>query len=425
MRHPVKLVLSDDLARTRATVAFRLLLAIPHLVWLCLWAIAVTFVTIANWFAILASGAPWGVAHRFASRFVRYVVHVYAYLFLLADPYPRFDGEPGYPVDVELPAPERQNRWTVAFRIVLVLPALLLASALGFGSSNGNGYRGEGLADLYYLVTGGLLTTVALLAWFAILARARMPRGLRDAGAYGLAYGTQVNAYLLLLTDRYPNSDPLLALPELPAGEHPIRLDVEDDRRRRRATTFFRLLLAIPHLAWMGIWGIAVLGAAIASWFVQVVAGRPHPGLHRFISKYLNYVTHVYAYTYLVAEPYPEFDGRTGAYPVELTVAEPQRQSRLTVAFRLVLFVPAFLLTSAYAGVAFVASVLGWFAVLVRGEMPLGLRNTIALWLRYNQEAAGYVLLLTERYPYSGPIASGAAAEPEPPVFLPPTAAVS
>ena len=47
--------------------------------------------------------------------------------------------------------------------------------------------------------------------------------------------------------------------------------------------------------------------------------------------------------------------------------------------------------------------VLGWFAVLVRGEMPLGLRNAIALWLRYNQQTLGYVLLLTERYPYSGP----------------------
>jgi hypothetical protein len=271
-----------------------------------------------------------------------------------------------------------------------------------------------------YYKLGGLLAVVALLGWFAALARSRMPRGLRDAGAYALLYGAQANAYLLLLTDRYPNSDPLAALDELPRREDPIALEAGDDRALGRATTFFRLLLAVPHIAWLVLWGIAAYAGAIASWFVQVIAGRPHVGLHRFIATYLRYATHVYAYLYLLADTYPEFDGRMGAYPVELSVAEPQRQDRLTVAFRLVLAVPAFLLSSAYSGVAMVAAVLGWFAVLVRGEMPLGLRNAIALWLRYNQQMAGYVLLLTERYPYGGPVASSPAQEPEPPVFLPP-----
>jgi hypothetical protein len=195
-----------------------------------------------------------------------------------------------------------------------------------------------------------------------------------------------VYAYLLLLTDRYPCSDPQAALPELPADEHPLQLDVHDDRRRGRATTFFRLLLAIPHFAWVVIWGIAVYVGVIASWFIQVIAGRPHPGLHRFTAQWLRYATQVNAYAYLVADPYPEFDGRVGAYPVELTTNAPERQDRLTVAFRLVLAVPAFALSSAYAGVAIIAAVLGWFAVLATGRMPLGLRNAIALWLRYSQQ---------------------------------------
>jgi len=412
MSHPVKLRLSDDLERTRVTVFFRLLLAIPHFVWLYLWGIAVFVMTILNWFATLATGTPWRAAHAFASRYVRYGVHVYAYVALLADPYPTFGGNADYPVDVELPEPAPQNRWTVLFRLVLAFPALLLGSVLATVI-----WYGGGSADSYYYQLGGLLTVVALLGWFAILARSRMPRGLRDAGAYGVAYNAQLYAYLLLVTDRYPNSDPLAALDGLPARrDDPIRIEVEDDRKRGRATTFFRLLLAFPHFAWLFLWGIVAYGAAIASWFVQVVAGRPSEGLHRFIATWLRYCTHVYAYVYLLAEPYPEFDGRAGAYPVELSVAEPQRQDRLTVAFRLVLAIPAFLISGAYGGVAFVAVVLGWFAVLVRGEMPLGLRNAIALWLRYSQQTTGYVLLLTERYPYSGPV----GPEPEPAVFLPP-----
>jgi hypothetical protein len=417
MDHPVKLLLSDDLERTRVTVFFRLLLAIPLIVWLYLWAFGVSLMTFLNWIVLLATGTPWRRAHAFVSRFVRFSVHVYAYVALLADPYPGFLGVSEYPVDVELPEPARQKRWTVLFRLPLALPALLLSSLLVLG------FWYPSSADSYVQL-GGLLTVVAVLGWFAVLARGRMPRGLRDAGAYGVAYSAQVNAYLMLLTDRYPNSDPLAALPELPAHEHPIRLDVEDDRRRGRATTFFRLLLAIPHFAWLLIWGIAVYAAVVVSWFVQLVAGRPHVGIHGFISTYLRYSAHVYAYTYLLADAYPEFDGRAGAYPVELTLPGPERQDRLTIAFRAVLAVPAFLVLGAYAGVAVVAVVLGWFAVLVRGEMPLGLRNAIALWLRYNQQMSGYVLLLTERYPYSGPTAPGRAAEPEPepPVFLPPDA---
>jgi hypothetical protein len=414
MSHPVKLLLSDDLERKRITVFFRLLLAIPLFVWLWLWGIAVVVTTVFNWLVTLATGTPLGPAHRFASRYVRFAVHAYAYVALLAEPYPSFGGRPGYPVDVELPEPARQNRWTVLFRLLLALPALLLGSVL----VTGGGWYPTDDASAYQLT--GLLTVVAVLGWFAILARGRMPRGLRDAGAYAVLYGAQLYAYLLLLTDRYPNSDPLAAVPELPADEHPIRLGVEDDRRRSRLTTFFRLLLAIPLFVWAAIWGVLVLAGVIASWCIQVVAGRPHAGLHRFIASYLRYMTRLSAYVYLVADPYPPFHGRAGDYPVELTVGEPKRQDRLTVLFRLVLAVPAFLIASAYGGVALVAAFLGWFAVVVRGEMPLGLRNAIALWLRYNQQMAGYVYLLTERYPHSGPTAPGQPAEQTPPTWLTP-----
>src|SRR5437764_8974872 len=119
MSHPVKLRLSDDLERTRVTVVFRLLLAIPLLVWLYLWTLAVLLATIVNWVATLATGTPWREAHAFASRYVRFAVHVYAYVALLADPYPGFLGDAGYPVDVELPEPGPQNRWTVLFRLLL------------------------------------------------------------------------------------------------------------------------------------------------------------------------------------------------------------------------------------------------------------------------------------------------------------------
>ena len=91
------------------------------------------------------------------------------------------------------------------FRIVLVLPALLVSAALLGGSVkfSASSSNSGGSASSYG--TGGLATVVAFLGWFASIVRGKMPKGLRDAGAYGLGYSAQMLAYLLFVTDRYPN----------------------------------------------------------------------------------------------------------------------------------------------------------------------------------------------------------------------------
>ena len=62
-------------------------------------------------------------------------------------------------------------------------------------------------------------------------------------------------------------------------GSHPIRLVVEDDLRRSRLTVFFRLLLAIPHLIWLGLWSsIALFPIAPIAWILTLVRGTlPRP----------------------------------------------------------------------------------------------------------------------------------------------------
>ena len=51
MNHPIQLVVEDDLERNRLTVFFRLLLAVPHLIWMTLWNFAALVVGIVNWIA--------------------------------------------------------------------------------------------------------------------------------------------------------------------------------------------------------------------------------------------------------------------------------------------------------------------------------------------------------------------------------------
>jgi hypothetical protein len=403
--HPIHLILSDDLKRSRLTVFFRLLLALPHMVWLSLWGIIAFLAAVLNWLLALVTGRspPW--LHGFLARYVRYAIHVLAYLCLVANPFPGFVGGPGYPIDVKIAPPVRQNRWTVGFRLILAVPALLLSAVLVQGRVGAGAY-----------VSSSLLGVTALLVWFVSLARGRSSRGLRDAAAYALTYGAQCYGYLFLLSDRYPNSDPLRALPELPSRADPIAIEVRDELRRSRLTVFFRVLLAIPHYVWLMLWGLVALLVVIANWVSTLVVGISPRPLHRFLAAYLRYWMHVSAYVYLIGNPFPGFSGREGSYPVDLHVAERVRQGRWTVLLRLVLAVPALLIAGTYGSLAATAAFLGWFAALFTGRMPLGLRNAGALALRYTAQTYGYLALVTGAYPYSGPCHAVAVA-PETPVM--------
>jgi hypothetical protein len=182
MEHPIRLNLSDDLARNRLTVAFRLILVIPHLIWLTLWGIVVYFAVIVSWFATLFGGqTPLGL-HNFIAQYLRYATQIHAYLLFLADPYPGFMGDQPYPTDLTIAPPAPQNRWITAFRIILAIPALIVNSVLSY-----------------------LIYVVAIISWFACLFTGSMPLGLRNLSAWVVRFGAQTNGYLSLLTERYPD----------------------------------------------------------------------------------------------------------------------------------------------------------------------------------------------------------------------------
>ena len=56
MTHPVRFVVTDDLRRSRLTVLFRVLLAIPHLVWATVWGYALVFFVPFQWLWALFAG---------------------------------------------------------------------------------------------------------------------------------------------------------------------------------------------------------------------------------------------------------------------------------------------------------------------------------------------------------------------------------
>ena len=181
----------DDLRRSRLTVFFRPLLCIPHLIWIYLWGAVVGIVFILNWLVALIIGRPAKPFQRFNAAFLRYTTTVLSFLFLIANPFPGFTGEPGsYPIELEVPTtPEKQNRLKTFFRLFLVYPALAVAGALLY---------------VTYFVT--------FLAWWAAMITGRMPRGFRDLGANAIRYIEQGYAFALLVTGSYPCASPYVGM---------------------------------------------------------------------------------------------------------------------------------------------------------------------------------------------------------------------
>lgn len=198
-RHPVHLVVHDDLRRWRLTVVFRALLVLPHVFVATLWALVVIPVALVTWIITLVRGETPAGLHAWFGRFVRYWTHMTSYRYLVADPFPKFRGWEGtYPIDLQIAPRKPQERWRTALRPLLVIFPYILAYVLGV-----------------------VLEVMALIGWFIALAVARVPRGLRDLSAYCVRFQAQTYAFALFLTDRFPTLSQDVARPAPPAAPPP------------------------------------------------------------------------------------------------------------------------------------------------------------------------------------------------------------
>ena len=76
--------------RENATIAVRLILALPHLVVLCVLLLGWLITTVIAWFAILFTRSYPPSLHTFGIGVMRWGLRVEAYLLLLVDDYPPF-----------------------------------------------------------------------------------------------------------------------------------------------------------------------------------------------------------------------------------------------------------------------------------------------------------------------------------------------
>src|ERR1700675_3006810 len=120
--------------RNRLTTAFRLILAIPHLILIgglgftsfggeagLLGAVAF-FLAIVSWFTIVISGQHIVGIRQFTNFYLRWRVRAVAYLMLLEDQYPPF-GDAPYPASLTIVDPTGpRDRLAVGLRLLLAIP---------------------------------------------------------------------------------------------------------------------------------------------------------------------------------------------------------------------------------------------------------------------------------------------------------------
>jgi hypothetical protein len=182
---------------------------------------------------------------------------------------------------------------------------------------------------------------------------------------------------------------------------YPATFQADYVERRNRLSAFFRLILAIPAVIVVALYGIVAGFAALIAWFAIVFTAHYPHGLYEFVSGYNRSLARVTAYAALVCDPYPPFTGADDAgYPVRMEFGPPlERYSRLRTGFRFILAIPILLLRYALHFLLEFSAVGAWFVILFTGKLPRGLYDVMVLANSYTARSDAYLLLLTETYP--------------------------
>jgi uncharacterized membrane protein len=177
-----------DRELNRVTTGFRIILAIPLLLLLALF--ARSYPASAGLLLFLPVLALLVLRHKyprwwfdFNLQLVRLEARIYSYVFLLRDEYPSVDEEQAVQVEIVYPDAENDlNRWLPLVKWLLAIPHYIVLVFLYIGAA-----------------------VVVVIAWFAILFTGRYPRGMFDFVVGVLRWSLRVAAYaFLLVTDRYP-----------------------------------------------------------------------------------------------------------------------------------------------------------------------------------------------------------------------------
>ncbi len=190
-------------------------------------------------------------------------------------------------------------------------------------------------------------------------------------------------------------------------GSYPMTGEVACAERVARWRPLVNWALVIPLYLWLAVLGYGAAMVSLAGWFAIIFTGQLPGRLGDYLVAVLRYQWRVTTFLFGLTTSYPGFPVTAGYvdpgnYPAVFYSARPARRRRLTVAFRAVLVIPQLVVLFFANVAAAVVLVVGWFAVVVTGRWPRGLRLLVVGWLRWMFRVSGYTYLLVDDYPPFG-----------------------
>lgn len=181
-------------------------------------------------------------------------------------------------------------------------------------------------------------------------------------------------------------------------GTYPVSYEIQRPESYNRLTVAFRIILAIPQLLIVSALQTVLQICTVIAWFAILITGRYPEGLRGFCVMLYRWSENVRAYTLLLADPYPPFSGEA-AYPLQLGLALPGEQNRLTVLLRIFMVIPHLVVLYFLNLVQGVITVVAWFAILFTGQYPAGIYNFSAGVSRWAARVLAYAMLFVDEYP--------------------------
>ena len=190
--------------RNRRTTAFRIILAVPHIILVggpgigfgwspgagisrigsggaSALGLAAFAMAVISWFAIVFTGKQPRGLWDFTRFYLTWRSKAVAYITLLRDEYPPF-GDGAYPVTFSAGEfPETRDRLRVGLRLILAIPQFIV---------------------LFFISIAWVVT--AVIGWFAILFTGAYPEGLYRFAVGYLRWSLRLESYVLLMHDKYP-----------------------------------------------------------------------------------------------------------------------------------------------------------------------------------------------------------------------------
>jgi hypothetical protein len=168
-------------------------------------------------------------------------------------------------------------------------------------------------------------------------------------------------------------------------------------------------LLVIPHAIVSYFLTMVAEVLALVGWILGVITGKIPEGILTFIALSIRYNVRVSTYALFLKQEYPPFSFDTtladpGDDPrVRVDFArETEGRNRLTIFFRGLLALPHIIALLFVSLVFSVVLIIAFFAVLITGRWPAGLRSFAIGLQRWSTRLNAYLFLLTDEYPPFG-----------------------